>query len=73
MSGGPEMWSKDLLVDGVPVSISSCVFGALFSPAPLLFCHLVEKERLVRMPVESSGHGISDLLMCPLEGGGREK
>lgn len=67
------MWSKDLMVDGVPVSISSCVFGAVFSSAPVLFCHLVEKERLVR-PVELSGRGISDLLlMCPLEGGGREK
>lgn len=67
------MWSKDLMVDGVPVSISSCVFGDVFSSAPLLFCHLVEKERLVRRPVELSGRGISDLLLCPLEGGGREK
>lgn len=67
------------MVDGVPVSISSCVRCAVLSSAPLLlFCHLMEKQRPVGRPAQSSGsvsgHGIRDLLlMSPLEGGGGEK
>lgn len=66
------------MVDGVPVSISSCVRSAVLSSAPLLCGHLVEKQRPVRRPAESSGsvlgRGISDLLlMSPLDGGGGEK
>lgn len=32
------------MVDGVPVSIRSCVFGAVSFPGLLLFCRSVEKE-----------------------------